>query len=195
MEKNRSLKIAIFVTLFIAVMGLSIGFAAFSETLEIKGSASVKTQSWNVHFESLEKSTSMTANEITAPQIQSSTTLISGLKSEFSKPGQVSEYEFDIVNSGTFDAIVTGVTIKTPTCTGDGDNAASDAENVCKNISVKLTTSDGTDIANGVVLNSGSKLENCKLIVTYNKNTPEAELPKNDVLVEDIDVSVVFSQN
>lgn len=195
MEKNRSTKIIAFIALFVAVIGLSVGYAGYSTILQIKGSANVKAQSWNIHFENLEKTSNMTAKELTVPQIQPSTTLISGVKVEFNEPGQVGEYKFDIVNAGTFDSIVTGVTIKTPTCTGNGDNATLDASNVCKNISVKVTDADGVDITNGRTLKSGEKLEGCKLTITYNASVPVAELPVNDVEVADIDATVVFSQN
>ncbi len=195
MEKNRNLKIVAFAALIISVLGLSIGYAAFSETLEIKGSAVVKGQAWDIHFEELAKSSAMTAKEIDAPEIKPSTTLIEGLKSEFDTPGQVSEYTFDIVNAGTFDAIITDVTISNPTCTGKGDNATTDAENVCKNVSVKVTDPDGAAIATGKTLAAGEKLEGCKITVTYDKDTTVEELPKDDVTVDDIDAIIIFSQN
>lgn len=200
MEKERTFKLIAFIALFVAVVGSSIGFAAFSSTLEIKGSANFKTQSWNVHFENLEKSSNMTAIEFNAPLIESNTTVISGLKAEFNKPGQVAEYTFDIVNGGTFDSIITGVTINTPNCIGTGTNATTDAENVCKNLSVKLTDSTGADITTGRELKASGdsetgRLENCKLTITYNALTPANELPTNDVEVSDIDVSIVFGQN
>ena len=42
MEKNRSSKVVAIVALFIAVIGLSVGFAAFSNILKIKSSATVQ---------------------------------------------------------------------------------------------------------------------------------------------------------
>lgn len=195
MEKNRSFKILAFIALFVAVMGLSVGFASYSSLLEIKGNATVKAQSWNVHFENLAKTTGMNAVELTTPQIQTGATVISGVKVEFNKPGEVAEYKFDIVNSGTFNSIINGVTIKTPTCAGKGENAATDATNVCKNIKVKLTDANGTDITNGKTLNANEKLEGCKLTITYNASALESELPLDDVEVSGLDVSIVFSQN
>ena len=45
MEKNRVYKIIAFVALFIAVIGTSIGFASYSTSIQIRGSANVKAQS------------------------------------------------------------------------------------------------------------------------------------------------------
>ena len=54
MEKNRSTKIVAIAALFIAVIGLSIGFAAFSSTLTVQSGATVTPadNDWNLQFTS-----------------------------------------------------------------------------------------------------------------------------------------------
>ena len=52
MEKDRSGKIIAIVALFVAVVGLSLGFAAFTTSLTIDTAANVTSNSsnWNVGF-------------------------------------------------------------------------------------------------------------------------------------------------
>ena len=51
MEKTRKIKIISLCALLVAVLGLTVAFAALSQTLTIKGSAAVNAASWDIHFE------------------------------------------------------------------------------------------------------------------------------------------------
>ena len=61
MEKNRSAQVIAIVALVVGVVGLSIGFAAFSSVLNIQTSANVKPDSstMNVDFSSAEDKVSI----------------------------------------------------------------------------------------------------------------------------------------
>ena len=53
MEKTRQIKIISLCALLVAVLGLTVAFAALSQTLTINGSATVNTASWDIHFKNL----------------------------------------------------------------------------------------------------------------------------------------------
>ena len=50
MEKERKIKVLSVAALLVAVLGLTVAFAALSQTLTINGSATVNTASWDIHF-------------------------------------------------------------------------------------------------------------------------------------------------
>ena len=52
MEKQRTKKITMIV-LIVVVIGLTVAFAALSQTLTINGSANVDAATWNIHFDNL----------------------------------------------------------------------------------------------------------------------------------------------
>ena len=77
-----------------------------SSKLTINGSAKAQAGSWNIHFtKTLDMPTQTTGNaSFTEPTL--SDTSILGFKATVTKPGDSVTYYFDIVNSGTVDALV-----------------------------------------------------------------------------------------
>ena len=108
MEKERRIKALAIVVLVIAVLGLTIAFAALSQTLTINGSANVDAATWDIHFENIqlkEKVGSATAN---VPNLTG--TSITDIEVSLIKPGDKIVYEFDIVNNGDIDAKLDNIT-------------------------------------------------------------------------------------
>ena len=131
MEKNRSSKVVAIVALFIAVIGLSVGFAAFSNTLTIKSSATVKPSDKDFVVGFVEKTTdtalptgdvelkqdaitvvgenaSYLKDESLKPTLNGTT--VSNLHANFTKPGESVSYKFAVANFGKYDAYLTNVT-------------------------------------------------------------------------------------
>ena len=106
MERNRKIKTLSLVALIVAVLGLGVAFAALSSKLTINGSAKAQAGSWNIHFaKTLNMPTQTTGNaSFTEPTL--SDTSILGFKATVTKLGDSVTYYFDIVNSGTVDALV-----------------------------------------------------------------------------------------
>ena len=78
MEKERGAKVIAVVALLIAVVGLTIGYAAYASTLTINGSANVDPASWDVHFayktgDSLTATKTGSAVENTTPTLAATT--------------------------------------------------------------------------------------------------------------------------
>lgn len=105
MEKGRRIKILSLCALIVAVLGLTIAFAALSQTLTINGSANVNAATWNIHFKNnIETSTVGTAKIITKPTLDDKTLSIENFEVSLTKPGDIAVLMVDIINDGTIDA-------------------------------------------------------------------------------------------
>ena len=110
MEKTRKVKIISLCALLVAVLGLTVAFAALSQTLTINGSAAVNTASWDIHFENLTLSEKTGTAEVSGtPQLTG--TVISGIDVSLNKPGDKIVYEFDLVNNGSIEAKLTNINV------------------------------------------------------------------------------------
>ena len=105
MEKERKIRKLTVVALVVAVLGLTIAFAALSQTLTINGTASVDSASWDIHFANLTGPDIEGGAEAQGSPTLNATT-ISGLNMSVTKPGDSVTYYFDIVNAGTIDAVL-----------------------------------------------------------------------------------------
>lgn len=192
---NQKLKSYVILGAIACICCIGIGYAAFSTSLTINGSATVKSAAWDIKYANLASAVKTgTAKEVTAPTISNNDTHIGDYAVTLTTPGDSIKYTFDIKNEGTFDAEISSVLVGTPECTGTGTNATTDAANVCKNLTYTLTYADGTKVQAGDALAANTSVENVTLTLTYNPNTTAAELPKNDVAISGLEVSTIYSQ-
>ena len=130
MEKERGGKAIAIVALLIGVVGLTIGFAAFSNTLRVSSQAEYNPDNniFNVDFSSeagtltdgnLAPKTLTPATDgptgATATISNASDPTITGIKATFTEPGQSVVYEFYTRNAGQMEAFLRGVTFETAT--------------------------------------------------------------------------------
>ncbi len=194
-EKRNIIVFTIAIAIIASITAVGIAYASFSQTLKINGNATVRTATWKVKFSNLTNATlTGTAQEITAPTITTNDTKIGDYSVSLTKPGDSVSYTFDVVNEGTFDAKVSSVTIPTPTCTGTGDNATVDGNNVCNNISYTLTYSDGTSVQESDTLNS-NETKTMKLTLKYADGITSEQLPKNDVAISGLETTIIYGQS
>lgn len=124
MEKGRKIKVLSLVTLIVAILGLTVAFAALSQTLTINGTASVDAATWDIHFESLDGTNQiMPSNKVNFNGVEDYQ--IPATISEDKKnidyigfvfvPGDTLSYNFKIVNKGTVDASINSIDFGTPT--------------------------------------------------------------------------------
>ena len=185
MERNRKIKTLSLVALIVAVLGLGVAFAALSSKLTINGSAKAQAGSWNIHFtKTLDMPTQTTGNaSFTEPTL--SDTSILGFKATVTKPGDSVTYYFDIVNSGTVDALVDDYVFRSgyldcsgsivsdhPECklydfNSDGIISASDSS--VWRVSIKYGlyyTDNNKEIKSGDTISAG-ETKHAKLVVEY----------------------------
>lgn len=182
----------VLVLAIVAVFGIT--YAAISQQLDINGEGTVKSSTWQIKFANL-GAASLTGNasEITAPTINTNDTKIGDYSVKLVKPGDEVSYTFDIVNNGDIDARLSSYTIPTPTCTGNGDAAETDATNICKNLNYSLTYDDGTPVGENDTLTAG-ETKNLKLTLGYKTTITNAELPTNDVTISNLGITMIYAQ-
>lgn len=192
-DKNAKVVMVGAIIAMIVIVG--VGFALFSENLSINGSGKVTASSWKVKFTNLSSATLVgKAQEVVTPTISDEDTHIGDYSVTFTNPGDSISYTFDVKNEGTFDAKVSSIVVNTPSCTGTGANATTDAANVCKNLTYTLTYADGSAIAAEDTLAAGAT-KSMKLVLTYSTSITASELPTNDVQISNLDATIVYSQN
>ena len=127
MERERSGKVIAIATLLVAIVGLSLGFAAFSTTLNITSSADVPVDAsvWKVGFSNVTSgipSSAVTVNGQTNSANNGTLSLTQFVISQATKAelattnGSKVEYDFYIVNDGDLDAYLNSVTMGTISC-------------------------------------------------------------------------------
>ncbi len=197
MEKGRKTKAVAIVALIVAVLGLTVAFAALSTTLTINGTAEVNTATWDIHFENLSSAvTTGDATETTAPTIQvgansKPNTKIGDFKVQLTKPGDSVTYTFDVKNTGTIDATLGTLTLGTPQCTSIAEpTVENDATIVCDNLTYELTYTDGgAKVTQGDALNKG-ETKNLTLKLSFDGD----QLPSDDVSIDGLDVTMIYNQ-
>ena len=223
MEKGRKVKIISLCALLVAVLGLTVAFAALSQTLTINGSATVDTATWNIHFEASEKKVYNNGDGhlIGTPTINGTT--ISNLNVSLSKPNDEVEYYFKTVNNGTINAkiesfeVSTLCTLQSPVESCDWDNdgtvTKTDVDKVNNNITFILAEEVPTDGEYGnskeydTVFNlKGRTLlaKKQKLYVIHfgfegydpekDETIESTELPKRDLTFNNLSVTINYVQ-
>ena len=213
MEKTRKLKIISLCALLVAVLGLTVAFAALSQTLTINGSAAVDAASWDIHFEKTSGKETEVKGAATFTEPTLSGTTIENFSATLTKPGDSVTYYFDIVNNGTVDAVVSSYNFSYgyTKCFGIGEADA--GWNDCKawdldnngtiNVNDKAKHMDlfdyniyyvdgGKKLARKDTLNAG-ETKHMKLVIEY-KDTA-TELPENNITLTSSDpITITYEQ-
>ena len=145
MEKKRGNQVMAIAALFIAVIGLSLGFAAFSNTLNISSSATVTPAATNFDIDfsyantgSTPTLTSTAANVSASPSTLTTvlgtinntpvgSPTIGEFKVDFTEPGQYVEYTFYTMNVGKLEGFLKQINFGSNSITCDV--ATTDADN------------------------------------------------------------------
>lgn len=151
MEKERGFRIIAVIALMVAVVGLTIGYAAYSSTLKINGTANVDPSSWNVKFV-YKTGNSLTATLTGGAVMNTEATLtdtqVSGFDVTLKAPGDSATYTFAVKNAGSLAAKLSTFTMGTLSCAPAAGSGATteEASNVCKELSYTLTGVKENDI-------------------------------------------------
>ena len=197
MEKDRGFKIIALIALVVAVAGLSFGYAAWSTTLTISGSAKVNPATWDVHF--AYKSGSSLTPTITGNASSTGATLtstaVSGFDITLKAPGDSVTYNWLVKNEGSIDAKLKTYNMGTISCAPATGSTATqtEADAVCNDLTYTLTYADGSAIAvnDTLVKNTGSK--ELKMTLQW-KNTSSAT-PTDDIKVTVSTTTMIYEQN
>ena len=114
MERERKFKIVALVAVIIAVIGLSIAFAAMSRTLNINGSGNVDPANFDIYFTNLSQPTlGGEASVSGTPTLATKGVTISNMNVTLKKPKDSVVYTVDIKNDGDIDAEIENLVLPT----------------------------------------------------------------------------------
>lgn len=177
MEKNRNAQVIAIVALVVAVLGLSVGFASFSNVLNIQSSANVKPDSSTLNVDFSSSIDSVTVAEITptatpnsivttnATIDNSADPTISNLSATFTEPGQSVVYKFYAYNAGELNAYLKSIVYAnaagsnaTKVCTAKEGTTDALVQKACENILVKVKVGNELETATGKASITGHSL-------------------------------------
>lgn len=194
MEKQRETRIVAVLALLIAVVGISIGFAAMSTTLQIQGTAEMNPSKWKIELANLSSPQLTGAASVeVAPTINNNGSTLSDFKIVLTKPGDKVVYTFDVRNTGDIDAVLATYTKATRlTCVGTGATATSDEDMVCENIVYTLVyTTGGTTVMENNPLDAG-QTRNLTLTIEYPATMETVPVAKVDI--SGMTISFIYNQ-
>ncbi len=209
-NRERKMICAIIALAILLIGSIGVAVAAFSTDLYIRGTATVRSTVWNVHFANLQPvvTNGEHAKEVTAPTIQTSVdgnemAAIKTYDVELKEPGDSIEYTFDVVNDGDMDAKLAAITINTGSnlaCTSAAGQVA--ADKVCSKLNYTIKYADGTNLAIGDTLPagtatniaSGANKKTLTLKLELDKDMETSDLPEKDVAVSNLAVILSYEQ-
>ena len=172
--RKRNLTYLLF--LFI-LLSMGIGYAVLNTTLGIDGISQLANAKWDIHFDNIQvKEGSVTPT--TAATITDDTTVSFSVTLE--NPGDFYEFNVDVVNAGTINAMIDTVSIQ-PVLTAAQQ----------KYLDYIVTYEDGVSLAENQRLDAGDR-ETLRIAFIYKEGDPE-DYPDED---EDIpvEVSIIYVQ-
>lgn len=213
MEKDRSTKIIAIVALCVAVIGLSVGFAAFSNDLKISSSATVTPAEtdFDVNFSSSNTAetvgtvsgvsggvTGATAEDATIDNTDAPK--ITGLKANFTTPGQTVTYSFYAHNAGKYAAYLNAITYQnvsgetaTKVCTPGTNTDSTMVEAACNGISVSVKVdSDNFTGSNAAIADHVLAIDNYEEVVVTIEYAAGATRADGDFTVAFGDISLTY---
>jgi hypothetical protein len=152
----------------VSVFSLTIVYAALSVTLNITGNSEVVASSWDIHLENVKVTSGSVSG--TTPSITSSRT--ASFSTILNNPGDFYEFTIDVVNDGSIDAMIDGVS-KTPTLTT--------AQAKYLNYIVEYENGESINVKQLVSANSFVRL---RVRVEFRKDISVSDLPDSKVVLE-----------
>lgn len=186
MEKKRNGQIAVIAVLAVAIVLMSVGFATYASTLNINGTATVKANKWSVHFDDTTYKETTGSVAATNHSVNNTTATYTVT---LSKPGDFYEFSVDVVNDGSFDAVLKAITMSTLTAAQQ------------KYLTYTLTY-DGTAYTqsqSGLSLSlpsaSGSNTKTVKVRVEYIQPESSSDLPTDADATVTLTASLDYEQS
>ena len=160
----------------VLIIGISIGYAALSASLNIIGGSKIKKSSWDIHFKNLHVKEGSV--EATSPAVIKPNKIDINYSISLEKPGDFYEFSVVVVNDGTIDAKLSA----DPTLSG-----LTPEQKVYSNYTV--TYNDGSPVAKNDKLKAGAE-KTLKVRVEYKKDITPEQLPS-----ETQEVTLTFAMN
>ena len=185
MKRNKKQRRIMF--LLILILGVTIGFALLSTTLFINGTANIKSNTWNIHWD--DRSVNVTTGSVSATEPSVSTTTSTkdtvSFDVELEVPGDYFEFEIDAINEGSVDG---ELELAENWITYKSNNVETTLPDY---MDFKVTYDDDTIPTTGNVLKA-SESKTYKIRVEYKSSVEE--LPSNPPIIT-IEVNLPYVQH
>ncbi len=188
--KTKKIALSVLLCLALVVWGVTVAYASMTVTLNLEGTTYVHASSWQIGFDNLVRTELEKATENQAPIISGDLASITGFNITYNELNAVVEYEFDVVNNGTFNAQIDIIQLLTPTCEGSGADELADETLVCTNFTQVVSYADDTAIQLGDTLAAGES-KRIKLRYTYTTDSK----PNETVNITGLGLNIIYIQN
>ena len=165
--KNKKKKLKLL--LLILALIISIGYAAIRSGLNINGTTHVMNNTWDVHFENYQRTSSSTVTPTTAPDTTGNNKTTVTYEVTLTNPGDIYEFTLDVVNSGTMDVMIESFSSKL-------NNTEITSSNLPGYLEYSVTYDDGVALANNQAL-AHNTTEKVKLRIKYRDDIETTALP------------------
>ena len=165
--KKKNKKSYVWLAVF-ALIGITIGYAVLSTTLNINGKSTISKNTWDVHFDNINV-TDESVEAVKLPTIEDDTTV--DFEIALNMPGDFYEFTVDVVNNGTIDAMIESIN-KTPILT----------EEQAKYLDYTITYQNNLEITSKQLVKKDESVR-LKVRVEIRKDIDPSDLPEvGDVL-------------
>ena len=173
MENKKGGQLIIIGVLAVAILFMSVGFAAaaYNANLNINGEVTVQPARWSVHWDTT--SYSADANSVAITQTAFTTTGFS-FTATLTQPGDYAQFTIDAINDGTLDANLTGITLS---------SIASYADYLTYEVTYGSNTYTTSATGLSTLLAATNGREHVTVKVAYTTPADSADLPQSAVTV------------
>ena len=201
MEKSKNYVVFGVLALVVSLVAVSLAYAGFTATLNINGTANVKSAKWHVYFSNVSNATNGATSRFTAqPEISGETLITWG--AELATPGESVYFDFTTTNDGNFDAKLHTITIGTPTCSTSGFNASGAAATFDCGTAMELKVRDLTNSRDITATSTGDYVLQAnnanpttyRVTLTYRDLDDGTITPGSDVTVTGLNIQYQYSQ-
>ena len=181
MKKQKNAQIIILSLLLAVVIFTTVGFAAYTQNLNIGGTVAVEKSKWSIHFDQDSYQLGAGSQDVKADMV-SDTSI--NFTSTLSKPGDYCTFSIQAVNDGTFNAVLNQLEMS--------PLSVEQSKYLTYTVSYGGTNFTNTNNALDIALNKGVS-SNVVVRVEYVAPTDPAELPSSDVTVN-LSLKLVYNQ-
>ena len=174
-SSNRFKKNKKILLLLVLILSITVGFALLSTTLNINGTAGIKSNTWDIHFGTITPNPD-SVDAVVEPHIVDGKITY---EITLTKPGDFYEFNVDVVNGGSIDAKLSSM----PELSGV--SSEQDAY-----INYTFTHADESPIVVGEELAKSNGTKTFKVRVEFDPNADEGDLPsENQTLHLTVDIN------
>lgn len=181
MKKQKNAQIIILSLLLAVVIFTTVGFAAYTQNLNIGGTVAVEKSKWSIHFDQDSYQLGAGSQAVTT-NMESNTSI--NFTSTLSKPGDYCAFSIKAVNDGTFDAVLNQLEMSSL--------SPEQSKYLTYTVSYGSASFTSTNNSLSTALNKGAS-SNVVVRVEYVAPTDPSNLPSSDATVS-LSLKLVYNQ-